>query len=397
MKNLITKSVTLAILLLTFNLQAQCAMLSHLSATHYAEAALGGARGILASASHRHKDCHTPAAKAIHAVTDLTRLMHEILTIVNHSKGASKETNYAVTFWAAFDASNLFIDLLAKNKQNTYSPNLNGNHANYDEMIDLSQEQKQLVGNLAKSLQNYLLPLVESGTCIYNALNVKPAPQDRLMRRRVQALCSLSRALSIYINHQSSKPAILLLIAAISELGLSLHAKPPLPPRIQLVPPPGQQLRPQSQPQPQPQPQPGNHQTGYRAAIEQFRHDDQVNRAAFAISAQVQPVVRLEGNQLIVERGGVRVELGEEDAITQMEWEAGDLVKVFACNHATLIDNIRPMEEAETERQQRVDDDENGQVRMGIFHDLGYVRHLCHLCQRIRVPALERDIEIPNP
>ena len=72
-------------------------------------------------------------------------------------------------------------------------------------------------------------------------------------------------------------------------------------------------------------------------------------------------------------------------------------MRVFACNHATLEDNIAHMEQGETEQQQRVDDDENGQVRMGIFHDLGYVRHLCHLCQRIRVPELEHVMNIPNP
>lgn len=219
MKNLIIKSVFLAFLLLTFDQEAHCAISHPLTLKNYVEAVLGGARGILACTSHFHKNSDSSNAKKIHSATKATRLMHEILTIINHPG----EANYAPAFWAVFNASDLCFDFFKENDS-----------ALDEESVSFSQEQAEKIQKIAEAVQRYLLPFFESGTAVYSALNNGQTPQDLLMRRRMRALCSLSQSLSLYMDHQNSKTALLLLLASCSEVALSLNAQPKLSGRPQL-------------------------------------------------------------------------------------------------------------------------------------------------------------------
>lgn len=211
--------------LLTFDQEAHCAMSHPLTPMNYIQAALGAARGILACTSHFHKNSDSSKAKTIHSATKITRLMHEILTIINHPG----ETNYAPAFWAAFNASDLYFDFFKENDSTLD-----------EDPVSFSQEQEEKIQKIAEVMQRYFLPFFESGTAVYSALNNGQTPEDLLMRRRMRALCSLSQALSLYVDHRNSKAALLLLLGACSEVALSLDAQPELLVQNRPMPQPGQ-------------------------------------------------------------------------------------------------------------------------------------------------------------
>ncbi|MBS1988624.1 hypothetical protein JST56_06580 [Candidatus Dependentiae bacterium] len=330
----------------------------NLQTINRAEAILAIARGPLAALSYRNQGKHTKTAKALHVATDAVRLANEVLTIINHPG----DPHFSSCFWAVFDASNLYIDIMDNDKK-------------VDDIFELSEIQQKKINHLSQITQTYLLPLTESATALYQAVNTNQSLKNSIYRQRAQAFESLARATSVYLNHQKSRAAIVLLVGAIAQIvhALSLEI-PPTPP------------------QQENNNQPNAVQLGHFEQVNQFRRDDAANRILFAQTAQNPPVIRLEPrmnqdshelvDNLIIERNGQELAL-HQDAITMGDWEAGDRVRIFACNHATLEDNIAPMEQAEVEQQEI------------LVLDLGYIRHTCHLCQRIRVPHLERVMVIP--
>ena len=337
----------------------------NLTALNYAEAGLAIARGPLAALSYRNQGNQARVAKTIHIATDVTRLANKVLTLINHPE----YSDYSSFFWTIFDASNLYIDIAGNNKKS-------------DDTVELSEAQEQSINQLVQITQTYLLPLVESSTALYQALNIDSSLENHIYRQQVQAFESLARATSVYLNHQKSKMAILLLIGTIAETFrvLNLKTAPHQPNNNQPN---------NNQPNNN---QPNGLQLGHFAQVDQFRRDDAANRELFRANAQNPPIIRLEPridhdrnelvDHLIIQRNGQELALNQ-DAITRGDWEAGDRVRIFACNHATLEDNIAPMQQAAIEQQEI------------LVLDLGYIRHTCHLCQRIRVPELERIMVIP--
>lgn len=356
MKKTLKTSILLFIIALLMNPSQSFA--ANLQTINYTEACLAIARGPLAALSYRNHEKKTGIAKTIHITTDLVRLANEILTIVNHPQ----DPHYSSYVWAFFDASNLYNDLFKENK-------------NLDTSLNLFQDQQKKINQLVQVTQTYLLPLAESTTALYQAVNKNRSLRNSTYRQRAQAFKSLARATSTYLNHQKSRAAIVLLIGALAETvhALSLEVPPASPPPEDTQ----QNVR----------------QLGHFAQVAQYRRDDEANRELFRATAQNPPAIRLEPrmdqvsnelvDNLIIQRNGQELAL-QQDAITMGDWEPGDLIRIFACNHATLEDNIARMEQAEVEQQEI------------LVLDLGYVRHTCHLCQRIRVPELERVLVIPE-
>lgn len=179
--------------------------------TNYAEIATAILRGPLATLSHYNHGKYTKITKALHATTDSVRVTNELLTVINHPNNI----NPSSYFWIIFDLTNLYIDLFEKDEQSSD-----------DNLMSLSRENRKIIDILAKVSQTCLLPLTESLTTFYRATNIDHTPQGSLLRRQEQAFCSLSRAISIFLNHQHSKPALVLLLGAVTQTILALSNYP---------------------------------------------------------------------------------------------------------------------------------------------------------------------------
>jgi hypothetical protein len=184
----------------------------------YAEMTTAVLRGPLAALSHHNHGKYTDKAKAIHVAADVVRLANELLTIVNHPG----DYHFSSSFWAVFDLINLYIDLFKKDEESS------------DNLINLNTEHTELINILGKVSQTCLLPLTESTTTLYRAMNVDQTPQGSILRRQEEAFCSLARAISIFLNHQHSEPALTLLLAAVTETILAISNYP----RIDVTPEP---------------------------------------------------------------------------------------------------------------------------------------------------------------
>lgn len=179
--------------------------------TNYAEITTAILRGPLATLSHYNHGKYTKITKAIHATTDSVRVTNELLTVINRPNNI----NPSSYFWIIFDLTNLYIDLFEKDEQSSD-----------DNLMSLNRENRKIIDILAKVSQTCLLPLTESLTTFYRATNIDHTPQGSLLRRQEQAFCSLSRAISIFLNHQHSKPALVLLLGAVTQTILALSNYP---------------------------------------------------------------------------------------------------------------------------------------------------------------------------
>jgi hypothetical protein len=295
------KSICLLLaILLTTILQSWAADITLLNCT---EAGLAIARGPLAALSYRNHGQYTKNAKAIHVAADVVRLANEVLSLVNHSQiDYSKGSNRSSCFWIFLDVSNFFLDLITRNRKQKLGT----------DNIELSQEQKEKINRLVEISQTYLLPFVESTTAFYRALNIDQSAKNYSYRRRAQALCSISRALSIYLNHQQSKMAITLLLGTITEMICILNVQVP-----------GDEPEPPT-------------------------WEDYAQPIPIQMVGQL--AIINEGNNThpnyVVYRNGVRHhELGAYDPIEQNAWQPGQFVRVLVCNHALQFhvhDNFYP-------------------------------------------------------
>lgn len=179
--------------------------------TNYAEITTAIFRGPLATLSHYNHGKYTKITKAIHATTDSVRVTNELLTVINHPNNI----NHSSYFWIIFDLTNLYIDLFEKDEQSSD-----------DNLMNLNRENRKIIDILAKISQTCLLPFTESATAFFRATNIDHTPQGSLLRRQEQAFCSLSRAISIFLNHQHSKPALVLLLGAVTQTILALSNYP---------------------------------------------------------------------------------------------------------------------------------------------------------------------------
>jgi|GEM_PF-2714861 len=173
------------------------------SASNWAEIATAALRGLLAGISYRNHG--KPTAKAIHVATDVLRITNESLALSNAQNRRLKESDYSAFFWIYFDAANLAIDLFSKDQKTLDNPKL-------------SKKQKEKINHLVTMMQTYLLPSIESLTSLYRAVSADDSQINCLHRQQAQALKSLTRALSVYLNHQKSNAAIVLLLGAIGEV-----------------------------------------------------------------------------------------------------------------------------------------------------------------------------------
>ena len=181
------------------------------SLSNYAEITTAALRGPLAALSHYNHGRYTKITKVVHGATDAVRLINEIFTLINHPNNI----NPSSWFWIVFDLANLHIDLFGKDTQTSH-----------DDLINLTSEQTEIINILVKVSQTCLLPLTEGLTAFYRATNTDETPQGSLLRRQEQAFCSLSRAISVFLNHHDSKPAIILLLSALTETTLTLGNYP---------------------------------------------------------------------------------------------------------------------------------------------------------------------------
>jgi len=202
-----SSKINALVLALGFLISSLQGFAEDLTLLDYAEATFALARGPLAALSYRNHAEHTKIAKALHVTTDVVRITSELLSI---SRAQGKSHICSSLFWMGFDATNLAIDLFSKDKRT-------------NDTLELSQEQQNKINQLVCITQTYLLPSLESLTALYQALNNDRSPKYCLYLRHAQALKSLARATSVYLNHQQSKAAILLLISAISETMYTLH------------------------------------------------------------------------------------------------------------------------------------------------------------------------------
>ena len=178
---------------------------------NYIEAILGLSRGPLAALSYQNNGTKSGKVKVIHCATDLLRTAHGICAMINHKDDGSYSLGIRGT-WVAFDAINFHNDLFPK------SINVQ------DDLIELSLPDEKTINQFTNVSQFFLIPALESTTALYQAIAHEQTAQAQVNRRQAQALCSLARATSIFLNNRQSKAAIVLLIAALSETMLATHA-----------------------------------------------------------------------------------------------------------------------------------------------------------------------------
>lgn len=175
-------------------------------AMNYIEALLGASRGPLSALSF-HKE---NKSKVLQSFTSVVRIAHEACAIINHKDENSYSLGIRGT-WMVFDAIN-FYDTLFHQKQDEQ-----------DDQIDVSPNNEKIIDHLTKKSQLLLLPAIESVTALYQATNLEQTPQRSINQRRAQALCSLARATSIFLDNRQSKAALILLIATLNETMLAIN------------------------------------------------------------------------------------------------------------------------------------------------------------------------------
>lgn len=177
-------------------------------AMNYVEAFLGASRGPLSALSF-HKE---NKSKVLQSFTSVVRIAHEACAIINHAGDSSYSMGIRAT-WMAFDTVNFYDKLLFKNQDEK------------DGQIKTSFNDEEIIDRLIRKSQLLLLPAIESITALYQASNIEQTPQRSINQRRAQALCSLARATSIFLDNRQSKAALILLIATLNETMLAINEK----------------------------------------------------------------------------------------------------------------------------------------------------------------------------
>jgi|GEM_PF-5039768 len=319
------------------------------SAINWAEIATAVLRGPLARLSYQYHDEFSRKAVGFHYVTNCLRMCNELLALLNHLNDLNhvrslQEIPSSVIsslFWFSLDFSNTVciqlpaLHKISKNLQQIKNHNVeikvNNNSMSEHEAacqeldkeklnstknslnsventIESSPEQTEKVTRLVPILQSSILPFVESTTALYRAMNIGYTEKEILYRRKVQAISSLSRALSIYLNHQKSKAALLLLLGAVAE---TLYA-------LQLPAPKEQNYYDYNIPE---------HLRGRIPAQGVFVINEGTNEAPL----------------YCVYRDGRRyrqANFRNRDPINDVDWQPGQRVRVFACSDIFRTDDV---------------------------------------------------------